>query len=198
MLLGLGNPGREYKKTRHNVGFLFLDYLREAWEFPPFQENKKFQSEVSTGKRNNSTVILAKPDTFMNKSGTAVQNMLGFYHESFGNIAVIHDDIDIPLGKIKVSRDSRSAGHRGVQDIIDKVGTQEFFRVRVGIGTQQVIQNAVDFQQIPRNTSSFVLEKFSPEEISLLERIFPDMLSLLNKWLDQDSGFTKEQSGTIL
>ncbi len=129
LIIGLGNPGKKYKKTRHNAGFIVLDELREKLEFPNFEFNKKFNAEIS--KKGNLTLI--KPQTFMNLSGETVRQFIDFYKLTPADILVIHDDLDIEIGAYKISENSRSAGHNGVQNIIDNLGTQKFKRWRVGI-----------------------------------------------------------------
>ncbi|MDZ4384892.1 MAG: aminoacyl-tRNA hydrolase [Candidatus Moranbacteria bacterium] len=159
IIVGLGNPGREYAGTRHNIGFEIIDGLKEASGFPDFESHKKFNAEISKGIIDNAEVLLVKPQTFMNLSGTAVRSLLDFYKSSADDIIVVQDDLDIALGKYKVSADSSSAGHNGVQSIIDQLGTQKFKRLRVGIGEER------DGAPVCRlGAHDFVLGKFSEEE----------------------------------
>ena len=133
IIAGLGNPGEKYDDTRHNIGFAMVDKLQEHWNFPAFGFNKKFQAEVSEGNHASQKLLLLKPQTFMNLSGAAVRAILDFYKLTPADIIVIQDDIDIALGTFKVATDSRSAGHNGVQNIIDQLGTQQFTRLRLGV-----------------------------------------------------------------
>lgn len=175
IIVGLGNPGEEYKGTRHNIGFEIVDKFKENNNFPDFESNKKFNAEISKA----DEIILAKPQTFMNLSGDAVRNLLDFYKMTPDDILVIHDDLDISLGKYKIAADSSSAGHNGVQDIIDKLGTQKFKRVRVGIG-EATEEGAIKCRI---NAHDFVLQKFSEEENKKIVAIEPTILDEIKKLL---------------
>lgn len=142
LIVGLGNPGKKYEKTRHNVGFMVLDALKE-FELP------------------NAT--LAKPQTFMNNSGKAVKSLVAKYQIlNTKYLVVVHDDIDISLGKIKISVGRGSAGHKGVESIIQVLGTKNFTRVRVGI------QPALGK---PKDVETFVLKNFTSKELLLLKQV---------------------------
>lgn len=167
LIIGLGNPEKKYNETRHNIGFILVDKLQKEWKFPDFEKSKKFNALVSKEKEN----ILVKPQTFMNLSGVSVKAILDFYKLSPDDMIVIHDDIDIPLGKYKIATDSSSAGHNGVQNIIDQLGTQEFRRVRVGIG-----QSAEDREFCLISAHDYVLGKFSSEELEVLKKTSADVL----------------------
>ncbi|HTL39715.1 MAG TPA: aminoacyl-tRNA hydrolase [Methylomirabilota bacterium] len=151
IIIGLGNPGKKYENTRHNFGFKVLDLLAngELWE-------NKYQSEFI--KLND--LILAKPQTFMNKSGEAVKEILKFYPDA--QLIVIHDELDFPLGSMRVQKNSSAAGHNGVQNIIDELGTQDFIRIRLGI-------DSPSRGQVPGE--DFVLQKFTPEEEKIVLEI---------------------------
>ncbi|MBI4363461.1 MAG: aminoacyl-tRNA hydrolase [Candidatus Doudnabacteria bacterium] len=142
LIVGLGNPGRQYEATRHNLGFRVLDLLAgsEKWETKYDSQYIKLED-----------VILAKPQTFMNKSGEAVKEILKYYPAA--QLVVIHDDLDLPLGSIRVQKEASSAGHNGVQSIIDELGTKDFARIRLGIEDKEV------------------LEKFTPEEENLVKEV---------------------------
>ena len=166
IIIGLGNPGKKYKNTRHNAGFMILDEIQKKWEFPEFELSKKFNVEISTKKE----IILMKPQTFMNLSGEAVQNILDFYKLSPDDILVIHDDKDIALGEYRLADDSTSAGHNGVQNIIDCLGTQKFKRIRIGIGAETTLPADV-----------FVLQKFSDEELEKIKKVLDEVLKEVKK-----------------
>lgn len=168
LIIGLGNPGEKYFGTRHNVGFDFLDKLQKELSFPEFEFNKKFNAAISTNKE----IILMKPQTFMNLSGEAVQSFLSFYKLSPDDILVIHDDKDIALGKYRLAVDSSSAGHNGVQNIIDKLGTQKFKRIRIGVGIETDLPSEV-----------FVLQKFSDEEKETIEKVLDNVIEEIKKFL---------------
>lgn len=161
IIIGLGNPSEKYTGTRHNIGFYFLNKLKTEWNFPGFEFSKKFNAEISKDKE----IILVKPQTFMNLSGEAVRNVLDFYKLSPEDILVVHDDKDIASGEYRIANDSSSAGHNGVQNIIDLIGTQKFKRVRIGIGAETDLPSDV-----------FVLQKFSDEEKEKIEKVLSEVL----------------------
>ena len=172
IIIGLGNHGPEYDATRHNCGFMMVDKLKERWNFPAFEFSKKFNAEISKGNFSDIEILLAKPHTFMNRSGEAARSILDFYKLGAEDILVIHDDLDISLGKYKIAPDSSSAGHHGVQDIIDKLGTQKFNRIRVGIG--QVKSDGAIVCRL--DASDFVLKKLSTEELEAIGKIVDEAI----------------------
>ncbi|MCH7828851.1 aminoacyl-tRNA hydrolase [Patescibacteria group bacterium] len=184
LIVGLGNPGKKYAKTRHNVGFLVLDEFQKKYGFPEFSLSKKHASLVSEGILNETKVVLAKPQTFMNNSGKAVRSLLpksrlGAPKRDLGNIQnliVIHDDIDIPLGKVKVSENRGSAGHKGVDSVIQALRTKNFTRMRVGIQPAK---------GKPSNVETFVLKPFSQEEKALLKSSIAVASQAILKLLEQ-------------
>lgn len=149
LIVGLGNPGKEYENTRHNVGFKTVDWLSKEFGgvFSAFGEptagwdlEKKFNSELSEVKINGKKALLVKPRTFVNKSGEAVKKIVASYQLPVINLVVIHDDLDIPFGKVKLSFARSSAGHKGVESIIKALKTDKFYRVRVGTSNQQLVK----------------------------------------------------------
>ncbi len=170
LIIGLGNPGEKYTNTRHNAGFLFLDFLQEALEMESFHEEKKFQAALSSGSLAEQKILLVKPLTFMNDSGSAVAALLRFYKLTPQDILVVHDELDLPLGTFKKTSDSRAAGHNGVQNIIDMLGTQEFPRLRIGISRPIPEENGVCI-----SVHDYVLQKFPPEEEQPIRNLFPKM-----------------------
>lgn len=181
LIVGLGNPGKKYQDTRHNAGFIALDYVREEWAFPEFRERASYFSEYSEGRIGGNAVILARPATFMNLSGKSVQAIASFFKIPTENIALIHDDLDIMLGEIRTSFDSRSAGHRGVESVINILGTKKFFRFRIGIQRQDDTTEETVFKN--ESTEHFVLDPFSPNERSQIEKLFPSLTQSLNLWI---------------
>ena len=131
---GLGNPGEDFAGTRHNVGRVSVQSMREKWEFPEFRFEKKWNAEISEGKIGNKKTLLMLPDTFMNKSGNAVSQALRFYKTKPKDLFLIHDDADIMSGSAKLSFDKHSAGHKGVESVMRALKTREFWRFRIGIG----------------------------------------------------------------
>jgi len=182
IIIGLGNPGAKYNNTRHNIGFAILDKLQQEFSFPEFEFNKKFNAEISSGdyqpKTTNQKLILIKPQTFMNLSGTSVRAILDFYKLTAEDIIVIQDELDLALGKFKIATDSSSAGHNGVQNIIDQLGTQKFKRVRIGLG-----KVTTDEPSCRLGAHDFVLGKFSAEEQEKIETISADITREIKKLL---------------
>jgi PTH1 family peptidyl-tRNA hydrolase len=162
LIIALGNPGTKYQNTRHNVGFMALDFIFKNWlakqNFSLWKESKKFQAELSEGTINSEKIILAKPQTFMNDSGLSVQTLSSYYKLSPSDLIVVHDDLDIEFGKYKIQTDRSSAGHNGVKSIIEHLGTQNFTRIRIGIGRAD--------KEKQGEIIKFVLNKFN-----LLERL---------------------------
>ncbi|MDI6777715.1 MAG: aminoacyl-tRNA hydrolase [Patescibacteria group bacterium] len=173
-LAGLGNPGSKYQKTRHNAGFMLLDYFfekfREEFEFSHWELKKKLNAEISVGKIGDGKIILFKSQTFMNLSGASVVAAKKYYKVKLENIIVAHDEIDLPLGTFRISTGSSSAGHKGVQNIIDALGTKNFTRLRIGVdnrGDKPSFAKASEGKKIP--TEKYVLGKFTSSENKKLE-----------------------------
>ena len=139
LIIGLGNPGKQYQKTRHNIGFMVLDSLKTEFEKScntlNWELNKKFNAETCGCTINNEKIILAKPMTFMNHSGQSTQLIMNFYKMKIDDLIVVHDDKDIKLGEIKVQADKNHAGHNGIKSIIEHIGTKNFTRIRVGVAS---------------------------------------------------------------
>ena len=165
LIVGLGNPGKKYEKTRHNVGFMALDRLHQElkkYNISEWELSKKFNSQICGCTINSEKIILAKPMTFMNTSGEAVQLIAQYYKIEPESITVIHDDKDIKLGEVKIQKDQGHAGHNGIRSIIDHIGSQNFTRVRIGIA------GANEKKMI--DIAKFVLGKFGIFEKGKLEK----------------------------
>ena len=134
IIAGLGNPGKQYQNTWHNAGFLALEELQQQG-FDSWKSDAKRQLVASSGNLNGEKIILLKPQTYMNRSGAAVQAIANFYKVTPEDIYVIHDELDLPLGKIRISNNSSAGGNNGVQSIIDSLGSKNFTRIRIGIKT---------------------------------------------------------------
>lgn len=177
LIVGLGNPGKKYTKTRHNVGFMILDSLfdsiAETKGLSGWELSKKFNAEIVGFTENNEKIILAKPMTFMNLSGQAVHLLAHYYKIPPRDIVVVHDDKDLPLGEIKVQTNRGHAGHNGVKSIINSIGTEDFYRVRVGIASSN--------EKKMQNTPKFVLEKFGILEKSKLTKVIEGALYEIRK-----------------
>ena len=176
IIVGLGNPGSKYESTRHNIGFMVVDKLARQQNLI-WDEDKKCKALVAKG----SDYLLVKPQTFMNDSGESVSALVRYYHllprTIFGTkkdsdlssiVTVIHDELDLPLGKNKLAVNSSSAGHNGVQSIIDHLKTKNFQRIRIGISTD-------DRKNIPGD--KFVLQRFSDDEMKKVEKILPEIIT---------------------
>lgn len=158
IIVGLGNPGKEFKNTRHNIGFEVLDKIKEKNDFPDFTFSKKFNAQISKGILNQEKTILAKPQTFMNSSGKSVKVLMQYYKKA--KLIIVHDDIDIPLRQSKIVESGGSAGHKGVQSIIDAMKTKNFKRIRIGILPEK---------GKPLETERFVLKKFTKKEKGIIK-----------------------------
>jgi PTH1 family peptidyl-tRNA hydrolase len=165
IIVGLGNPGKKFEKTRHNLGFLIIENLKlKIKNFSDWKYEKKFKAEISRGKIGNKKIILAKPQTFMNNSGKSVKPLTRSYNLEPKNLIVVHDDIDLPLGKIRISIGRSAAGHKGVQSIIDELGTKNFVRFRIGI-------KPTTYDLRLTTIENFVLQKFNKEEEKILKGV---------------------------
>jgi len=164
LLVGLGNPGNKYEKTRHNIGFKVLEKLLEKYG-GEWGSESRIGALISHLKFNEQEVILALPQTYMNLSGDAVKDLLRWYKLDISDLIVVHDELDLPFVRIQVKKGGSAAGHNGVQSIIDRIGSEEFVRVRVGIGSSKE-------EKAPYE--NYVLEEFNPEEIKGLKNIIDD------------------------
>ena len=161
LIIGLGNSGEKYIKTRHNLGFIVTEELAEKIKVDNWKEEKQFKADIAQGIYNNEKIILAKPQTFMNNSGNSVKSIADYYKINSENILVIHDDIDLELGEIRIQKNRGSAGHNGVQSIINYLKTKDFIRIRIGI---KPIEKEI------LEAEKFVLEKFSRYEEEIVSQ----------------------------
>src|SRR3989344_5255867 len=182
IIVGLGNPGAKYEHTRHNVGWLVLDWLilDLGFKIEDFKMIQKFNSEMLEAAINNEKILLVKPLTYMNESGNVVKELGTFYKiDTSTNILVIHDEVDLPLGTIRSTDSSSAAGHRGVQSVIGAINTQDFHRVRIGVESRE------SKGDIP--TDVFVLQNFSDEETKKLrEEVCPKVKDEIRKFIEAD------------
>ena len=159
LVVGLGNPGDAYAETRHNAGFLAVDKISEAFSIP--FTKRKFDTRFGTGSIESIKVILAKPMDFMNRSGPHVHKIAEYFGILCEDMLVIHDDMDLAFGRLKIKEKGGDGGHRGIRSIIDAFGGGHFVRLRIGVGRPEEGIDAADY----------VLEKFSSEERKQLDRI---------------------------
>lgn len=160
LIVGLGNPGREYAATRHNAGFLVIDCL--AHELGLSVGKKLLRSLTGQGQINGEKVVLAKPQTYMNLSGESVGALLRWYKLTTSDLIVIYDDLDLPPGKLRIRGGGGSGGHKGMQSVIEALGTEDFTRVRIGIGRPR----APEFDPV-----DYVLSGFSEEEAGEMKEV---------------------------
>ena len=174
-LIGLGNPGKKYYKSRHNIGFLLLEKLSKKHN-SNFLIKDKLKSFCSEFKINDSIYRLFLPNTFMNNSGDAVRAIVDWYKIDLNQIFIIVDDKDLPLGKIRFRKRGSSGGHNGLKSIIEKLQTNEFNRIRIGIGSPPSIKGISNF-----NTISHVLGNISQEEKSVLDKVYERVIESLEQ-----------------
>ena len=173
ILVGLGNPGKEYEKTRHNIGFMALDFVAEKLGIEI--NSQKFKSLYAFGTFEGKKVILLKPQTFMNLSGQAILPFMSFYKVPLQNVILIYDDISLPVGKMRIRKQGSHGGHNGVKNIITLSGSQNFPRIKIGVGNKP---------NENWDLADWVLSKFSSEELNLINDTMPkvyDALSLIVK-----------------
>ena len=169
IIIGLGNPEKKYESTRHNLGRLIVKSFQEQVGFSDFKLKKKLQSLISEDKFNGEKIILALPGTFMNLSGKAIKSLIANYKLSIKDVWIIYDDFDIELGKLKISENKSSAGHNGIQSIIDELKTKDFTRFRIGIRPKR----------IPKTLEKFVLKKFTEKELETIGNINNKIIQVL-------------------
>ena len=176
LLVGLGNPGKKYAKTRHNAGFMFVDYFWKEYQgefdFSDWELKKKLNAEISAGKAGEKKIILMKPQTFMNLSGEAVKAALKYHKVKLSDLIVVHDEIDLPLGTYRFSTDSSAAGHKGAQSVISALGIKNFTRLRIGIDNRKEKKIA---------TEKYVLGKLSNKELKILTKTLKEAASELRE-----------------
>lgn len=175
LIVGIGNPDEIYQDTRHNVGFMMIDYVARKSGSDDFNFEKKFNALVVKCKTDNGSIVLAKPQTYVNKSGESLSKLAKNLKVKSDNIVVVHDDLDIPFGNTKMSFDKNSGGHRGVESIMKALKTKKFYRLRIGLATTGLKKAR---QQSDKKRDDFVvklvLSKFSPSEKEKLKSIFKE------------------------
>jgi PTH1 family peptidyl-tRNA hydrolase len=186
MIVGLGNPGKEYSANRHNIGFLCVNHLARKHHIS--LDRKQGRARVGTGEIAGTQVVLAKPQTYMNASGIAVMHLLGKHKLTPDDLIVIHDDLDLPLGKIRIRWGSSAGGHNGIKSIIGSLGTQDFTRIRIGISRPQNVSLAEetivdyvlgDFESGDSKQVDEIIKKVGEAVICLLTE---DLTSAMNKF----------------
>lgn len=170
-IVGLGNPGSKYEDTRHNIGFMAIDALSEQSGFAV--RKRKFNCLYEIGHIAGEKVMLVKPQTFMNLSGEGVRPLIDFYKVDVANIAVIYDDLDLPVGKIRLRQKGGHGGHNGIRSLIDHLGTKNFKRIRLGIGRPEDRTPVVNY----------VLQPFAKEETSAIDDVIAEAARACEMWV---------------
>lgn len=171
LIVGLGNPGAQYEQTRHNVGFLMLDALTEEHGLH-WQHKAKFLSEIAEREIEDQKVVLAKPQTFMNKSGQAVRSLVDFYKLETHDVLVMHDDADMEWGKIRIVQISQSGGHRGIDSLVAH-GLEGIWRLKIGVANKH---------RLPGQATDFVLARFADDEWSQLDRLYATISPIISQF----------------
>lgn len=173
LVVGLGNPGKEYAETRHNIGFMAADTIHGRYNFSPFKS--KFEGLLAEGNIDGTKTLLLKPQTFMNLSGNSVVKAASFYKIPPENIIVIHDDKDLALGKLKTKIGGSTGGHNGLKNIDSQIGTN-YNRIRIGVGSPQ---------EHHTDTVNFVLSHFSKTEMEILQERLDFIASTINELINK-------------
>ena len=176
IILALGNPGTRYRLTRHNIGRITVEYVLSSQPHKPclWEKRKRLWSELCLSNADENRVIYARTMTFMNESGKSAAALLHHYRISSRSLLVVHDDTDIEFGKVKYTPESRSAGHHGVESIIESIGTNVFSRIRIGVRPEGNSAKA----------DAFVLKPFSKREMDTIEKtVTPEVNTLIQNWI---------------
>lgn len=192
LILGLGNPGDKYERTRHNLGFMILDQFLKNLELvkdTAWDDNKKLKSDVFVFESHPKLgspqkVILAKPKTFMNLSGMAVSSIANFYKIKPDDIWIVHDELDLPLGMMKIRLGGSGAGHHGIESIIEHLKTDKFWRFRMGIGSTHNKDEMVKHNF--KNAEEFVLDNFTAHDSGTLKHLIKRGAQALEMALEKD------------
>ena len=172
LVVGLGNPDNKYDNTRHNVGFMLLDYI---FSKDSFSLNKKMNAMEYITNINGEKVVAIKPTTYMNLSGDAVVKYLNFYKLDVSDMIVVQDDLDMPIGNIKLLFNRGDGGHNGIKDIVLKTGSKSFLRLKIGIGKSSLM-----------NTKDYVLGKFSGEDKNTLDNLYKELCGVVDDYFHME------------
>jgi peptidyl-tRNA hydrolase, PTH1 family len=188
LIVGLGNPGQQYEKTRHNVGFLFLDSLLSDYGCE-WVRDSRFQALYSECDVMKKKVMLLKPETYMNRSGYSVGKIARYYKLLPEEILVVHDELDFDAGVVRLKKDGGHAGHNGLRDIIDHLGSKNFYRLRLGVGRPVHSKVVADFVLSPpsKNEWELIVEAFNKIKVILYQIVSGEMSIVMNK-LNTENG----------
>lgn len=186
LIVGLGNPGEKYHNTRHNCGFMVLDHLLQefgghdvAWE-----ANTKLKSDIASFSVHDEKVLLAKPQTYMNNSGLAIQLLKDFYKVEPSDIWIVYDELDLPIGSLKIRFGGAAAGHHGVESIMESIGTDQFWRFRLGIGESHDKEHPLSKQNL-NNAAGYVLDQFGHGEVGKVREMFKHAIGAIKTALEK-------------
>ena len=174
LIIGLGNPGFQYRGTRHNMGFQCVDLMAKMWSIPV--KDRRSKAVLGRGNYLGQEIVLAKPRTFMNNSGEGVSYLINRFAADVDHLVVIYDDMELPLGRLRIRASGSDGGHRGVRSIIFNLKTRTFPRIRLGIGFPPEGQDPVDF----------VLGRFSKEESTVVNQAVETVVQAVECWLEED------------
>ena len=169
LIVGLGNPGRGYANNRHNVGFICLNHFARTQGIR--FDKKQGRARIGTGEVAGSKVVIAKPQTYMNSSGESVNRLIKKFDINLDDLLVIHDDLDLPLGRIRIRYGGGSGGHKGIDSITNELGSQDFIRLRVGIGRPVKNEGTTEFSD--DEIITYVLSDFTPDEKQTIAQVIP-------------------------
>ncbi len=174
MIIGLGNPGKEYAQTKHNVGFMVIDAIADALNVAV--EKKQCQALTQTANWDGEKILLVKPQTFMNLSGQAVMELLHYYNDRIDDLLVIHDDLDLPPGQLRFKQGGGAGGHNGIKNIIAHLNSNDFDRLKIGIGRGNY------------DTKDYVLTPFHGEDKKAIEEAVQTAVDAVKVWLEEGVG----------
>ena len=187
LIVGLGNPGADYTKTRHNAGFSLVEKLATRWQ-ADWKNERKFNARLARAERGEGRVLLCQPQTFMNASGEAVGALIKFYRLPRTRMLVVVDDADLPLGEIRLRPGGSSGGHHGLESIEQHLGSREFARLRLGIGRQDGAREITDY----------VLSRFDRAEAALMEKVLDRAAGQAECWLDEGIQKAMQWNGKLV
>ena len=183
LIVGLGNPARVYANNRHNVGFICLNHFARTQGIK--FDKKQGKARIGTGKVADNKIVLARPQTYMNLSGQSVSQLIKKFSVDLNDLLVIHDDLDLPSGKIRIRQGGSSGGHKGIESIISWLGSWDFSRLRIGIGRPTEIKDITEISEA--DIIAYVLSDFTPDEKQIITGVIPRVseaiLCLLNEGL---------------
>lgn len=186
LIVGLGNPGADYAKTRHNAGFLLVEKLAAKWKCD-WANEKKFRARIAKAERNGKRILLCEPQTFMNLSGETVGALKSFYQLPLAQLIVVADDADLPVGTIRLRANGSSGGHHGLESIEQHVASREFARLKIGIGRKDGL----------REITNHVLGKFDSAENKLMEKVLERAANQVETWLEAGIEKAMQLNGSV-